>query len=200
MSTVLEQNYKLISSTFEEHLLAIVENLIRDRDSLKQQVEVHKERMAELEREQIQQKAEINQKSNTIAILQSQLDCAEKMSATNNLFTKSVMDLAKDFSPNIRKETDEINDDIPTTLILRSKALTSKQTMEPLVVATTSKASLNASNDQAPSALNHQIPMVTDEVVEVVEIDSDCDSGKSIEGKDEPIQPDTLPISAAFSL
>lgn len=200
MSKALEQSYKLITSKFEEHLLAIVENLIRDRDSLKQQVEVHKERMAELEREQIQQKAEINQKSNTIAILQTQLDCAEKMSATNNSFTKSVMDLAKEFSPNIRKETDEIDDDIPTTLILPSKALTSKQTMEPLVVATTSKASLNASNDQAPSVLNQPIPMVADEVVEVVEIDSDCDSGKSVEGKDERIQPDMLTISAAFSL
>lgn len=193
MSKALEQSYKLITSKFEEHLMAIVENLIRDRDSLQQQVEVHKAKMAELEREQIQQKAEINQKSNTINILQTQLDCAEKMSVTTNSFTKNVMELAKDFSPNIRKEqqTDEIDDDIPIALILPPTTLPPKQTMEPLAVATTSKASSNASNDQAQSALNQRI------ADEVVEIFSDDDSEKFIE---EPIQPDTLQISAAFSL
>lgn len=193
MSKALEQSYKLITSKFEEHLMAIVENLIRDRDSLQQQVEVHKAKMTELEREQIQQKAEINQKSNTINILQTQLDCAEKMSVTTNSFTKNVMELAKDFSPNIRKEqqTDEIDDDIPIALILPPTTLPPKQTMEPLAVATTSKASSNASNDQAQSALNQRI------ADEVVEIFSDDDSEKFIE---EPIQPDTLQISAAFSL
>lgn len=193
MSKALEQSYKLISSKFEEHLMAIVENLICDRDSLQQQVEVHKAKMAGLEREQIQQKAEINQKSNTINILQTQLDCAEKMSVTTNSFTKNVMELAKDFSPNIRKEqqTDEIDDDIPIALILPPTTLPPKQTMEPLAVATTSKASSNASNDQAQSALNQRI------ADEVVEIFSDDDSEKFIE---EPIQPDTLQISAAFSL
>lgn len=193
MSKALEQSYKLITSKFEEHLMAIVENLIRDRNSLQQQVEVHKAKMTELEREQIQQKAEINQKSNTINILQTQLDCAEKMSVTTNSFTKNVMELAKDFSPNIRKEqqTDEIDDDIPIALILPPTTLPPKQTMEPLAVATTSKASSNASNDQAQSALNQRI------ADEVVEIFSDDDSEKFIE---EPIQPDTLQISAAFSL
>lgn len=198
MSKTLEQSTKLIASKFEEHLMAIVENLVCDRDSLKQQVEIHKEKIAGLKREQIEQKAEINQKCSTIAILQNQLDYAEKMSMTNNLFTKNVMDLAKGFSPNIRKEqqSDENDDDIPTALNLPSKPLATKQTMEPLVVATTSKASFNASNDQDRDTLNQQIP-VADEVVEIY---SDSDSANGIQNNNEPIQPDTLQISAAFSL